>query len=343
MEIAILGQKQSGKSTIFEIMTGIKSREMFGEPTVRGMAKVPDARFDSLVDIFKPAKVSPAHIPFVDINAQGEDAWGTIRKNVAGTDGIVHVVDAFTAKDADEVLSRFRKLEDELIISDLIVVENRLERLLKLPKTALKPYEQIEATLLPKAKDALDSGKPLRELGFTPDEIHALRGFSFWTIRPEIVVVNASENDLSIADDLKLKLDPGPPVIGICGQVEAEIAQLKDDERAPFLEAMGITEPAFQKIIRTAFHSLGQMCYFTVGEDEVKAWVIPAGSTAPRAAAAIHKDFERGFIKAEVCSYADFMNLGKSLASVKSAGRLRLEGKEYIVLDGDIISFRFNV
>lgn len=343
MEIGILGLPQSGKSTLFEIMTGIKGREIFGEPSVRGIAAVPDERFDALVDIFEPAKVTPAKVPFVDICPQGEDAWDAIRRTLAAADGLVHVIDAFTASDPKEVSQRYRKLADELIVSDLFVVEHRLEKLGKIPASSLKPEEAIQADHLPRVKAALEEGKTIRGMGLSAAEAHALRGFAFWTLRPELIVVNGREDNLSFADALREEIGLAEPVIGICCQMEAEIAELPPAERHAFLHSMGAAEAAFERIIRTAFALLGRICYFTVGEDEVRAWVIPAGATAPRAAAAIHKDFERGFIKAEVVSYDDFMASGETLAGAKAAGKLRLEGKEYIVQDGDIISFRFNV
>ncbi len=343
MEIGIIGLSQSGKSTLFEIMTGVSSREVFGEPAVRGIAAVPDARFTELVARFNPRKVSPAQVPFTDTNAVGENAWDAIRQHLGSADGLLHVVDAFTANDPAEVIARFRKLQDELILSDLVIVERRLERLLKIPKTALKPDEARHAQLLPRAKELLEAGRPLGEMTLSAEDEHALRSFSFWTLRPQLLVVNVREDNPSFADEVAGIVGQATPVIGICGMMEAEIAQLPPQDRASFLESLGVREPAFERIIRTAFALLGRICYFTVGEDEVKAWVIPGGSAAPRAAAAIHKDFERGFIKAEVVSYDDFIACGGTLAAAKSAGKLRLEGKEYIVKDGDIISFRFNV
>lgn len=343
MEIGILGLPQSGKSTLFEIMTGIKSREIHGEPYVRGIAKVPDRRFDKLVEIFSPVKAIPAQIPFIDICPQASNPWDTIRKALSTADGLVHVIDAFTINNPQEVASQYQKLADELIISDLVAVESRLEKLQKIPKGALKPDEAMQAEIFPHLKETLDNGHPIRSLKISPSDMRVLRGFAFWTLRPELVVVNCREDNISFANTLKDEAKISSPLIGICCQMEAEIAELPPNERAEFLAGLGTSEPAFEKIIRTAFALLGRICYFTVGPDEVRAWVIPTSSVAPRAAAAIHKDFERGFIKAEVVSYDDFISSGESHAKAKSAGKLRLEGKEYIVQDGDIISFRFNV
>lgn len=343
MEIGIIGLPQSGKSTLFEIMTGIKSREMFGEPSVRGVAKVPDARFDELVTIFKPKKATPASIPFIDIAAAGDNPWDGIRKELSNADGLIHIIDGFTSLDEAKILKAYRKLADELVISDLVAIENKLGRISKMPATALKGDEAILAVCLPRAKDALEAGKPLRAIEFKPEEIRVLRGFTFWTMRPELIVINTGEGGTFPADEFTAKNGIDSPVVTICCQVEAEIAELEAAERMEFLASLGIAEPAFERIIRRSFELLGRMCYFTVGEDEVRAWEISNNSTAPRAAAAIHKDFERGFIKAEVVSYDDFMTHGKSISGAKSAGRFRLEGKEYIVKDADIISFRFNV
>ena len=343
MEIAILGLPRSGKSTLFEMMTGIRSREIFGEQTVRGQAKVPDQRFSRLAEVFKPKKVSPALIPFIDTNVMGEAGWSSMRQILQGADGILHVLDAHTTTDIPKITSNYRKIADELVLSDLMVVENRMEKMAKTQKSKIKPEETIHAQCLPRAKEALDAGLPLRGLSFTAQELVALKGFSFWTVRPELIVVNGAEDASSLAASLSDKLGGHSSIIGIAGEMEMEIAQLSAEERAPFLNDLGIEEPAFEKIIRTAFSLLDQMVYFTVGEDEVKAWIIPKASTAPRAAAAIHQDFERGFIKAEVASFADFTGCGETLAGCKSAGKLRLEGKDYIVQDGDIISFRFNI
>ena len=343
MEMGILGLPQSGKSTLFEIMTGVKSSTQHNETVVRGLAAVPDERFNKLVEIYKPLKVSPAKVPFVDVHAVGEHPWEAIRQNLSGTDGILHVVDGFSLPDIQLSIDAYRKLEDELILSDLLIIEKKLERLTKMSKKALTPQDIAQAELLPRFQECLEAGKPLRTAGFASTEVFSMRSFSLWTIKPELVVVNVAEDNLSFADDFAQAANLTEPVMGICCKIEAELSGLEVAEQKEFLASLGIAEPAFGRIIRGAFSLLGRMSFFTVGEDEVKAWVIPRETKAPKAAGAIHNDFERGFIKAEVMSYDDFTAHGGSTAQVKSAGRLRLEGKEYIVQDGDIITFRFNV
>jgi hypothetical protein len=324
-------------------MTGVKGGAAHGDACVRGQAAVPDSRFDELVEIFKPVKVSPAKVPFVDVHAVGDHPWEAVRQNLSGADAILHVIDGFSLPDVPLAIDAYRKLEDELVLSDLLIIEKKLERITKMPKKALSLQDAAQIELLPKLQETLEAGKPLRTLGLTAAEQFSLRSFSFWTIKPELVVINVAEDNLSFADAFAEAAKLTEPVIGICCKVEAELADLAPADQKEFLASMGIAEPAFGRIIRAAFSLLGRMSFFTVGEDEVKAWVIPEGTKAPKAAGTIHNDIERGFIKAEVMHYDDFIACGKSSAQVKAAGRLRLEGKEYIVRDGDIINFRFNV
>lgn len=344
MEIGILGAAQSGKSTLFQIMTGHKGgAAIFEEGFISAMASVPDGRFDRLVDIFKPKKVTPATVAFVDTCTSGEETKEKVRSKLQTADGLIFVVDAFTENNPVKVAQNFKNHFDDLILQDLVTTENRIERLAKLGKAAIKPEEKLQSEIFPQCKVTLEAGKPISSMKLSPEQENALRGFSLWTIKPVLVCVNCSEGNLAITEGVAKALDAPVPVIGISCQAELEISELPKADRREFLDSMGIKEPAFEKIIRQAFLMTGRMFYFTVGEDEVRAWVIPSKSTAPRAAAAIHKDFERGFIKAEVASFDEFMANGGTLAAVKAAGKLRLEGKDYIVKDGDIISFRFNV
>lgn len=343
MEIGILGLPQSGKSTLFEIMTGIKSREMHGETCVRGQAVVPDPRFDRLVEIFQPERVSPARIPLIDAQAAGEKMWESLRQTLSGVDGIIHIVDGFSSTDVKDMVGQYQQLSEELILSDLQVVENRLERSARMSKKALTPQEAAQLQLLAAAREKLEAGGTFRGMGLSPEEAFHLRGYGFWTIKPELIVLNLGEDNPDAVDRFREVSSPSVQVLGICCEIEAELGSLTPAEQREYLASLGYAEPAFGRIIQAAFSTLGRVAFFTVGSDEVKSWVIPAESRAPKAAGAIHKDFERGFIKAEVISYDDFLDCGGSLPKAKSQGKVRLEGKEYLVRDGDIITFRFNV
>lgn len=342
MEIGIIGLPCSGKSTLFEAMTGFHSRNLHGETCIRSQAAVPDGRFECLVDIFKPRKISPAQIPFIDCHISGDKSLEGLRQAMSRADAHLHVVDAFSALGPSEIRARYQKEVEKLLLSDLMVVEKRMEKLDHQMKKSFQAIDAQQLATLPLIKAHLEAGFPLRSYSLTSDEQTALKGFSFWTIRPELVVINTGEGDDGMTYGLDDVTD-GTPVLTVCGEIEAEIAAMPFEERLAYLTAMNIEEPAVHRVIRSAFNLTGRITYFTVGEDEVKAWVIPEGSTAPRAAAAIHQDFERGFIRAEVISYNDFMSYGKTYAGVKAAGKIRLEGKDYIVQDGDIINFRFNV
>ena len=343
MEIAILGAQQSGKSTLFKIMTSVDSASQFKEVCVKGVAKIPDDRFSRLVEIFKPKKEVPAAIPFIDLNVKGENAWNTIRKHIGGVDAILHIVDFFSHSDLKEAVKEYQNLVDEMIISDLVMIENKLEKLQKMGGNVLGVDDKIQKELFPKLKDCLESGKSLRTMEINEQQMISIRGYCFLSLKPELIVLNTSENADSALEDFKKEIPTGSDVVSICAQVESEIAELSEDERKEFLESLGIKTPAFEKIIRSAFSLLGRIYFFTVGEDEVRAWIIEKGVKAPKAAGTIHKDFERGFIKAEIVGYEEFIAAGADMAKSKSAGQLRLEGKEYVVKDGDIINFRFNV
>ncbi|HOJ51127.1 MAG TPA: DUF933 domain-containing protein [Syntrophales bacterium] len=343
MEIGIVGLPGSGKSTLFEIMTGVKSRELHTETCIRGLAAVPDDRLEHLAQLYKPPKVTPAKVTFVDVHAAGEKAWSTLRQNLSGSDGLLQVIDGFTTGDLADMVDAYRKLKDELILADLLVVENRLERLGKMSKAAFKPVDRLQLEVLPRVKEHLEQGQAVRQMNLTPEEAHALRSFSFWTIKPELIVLNMKEGLSAPISDFKRETQTPSEVMGICVEVEAEIVTLPLEERKDYLFAMGIEEPAFNRIIREAFRLLRQISFFTVGEDEVRAWMIPEGTKAPQAAGTIHNDFERGFIKAEVVNYEEFVACGSQMQAVKNKGKLRLEGRDYVVKDGDIITFRFHV
>jgi GTP-binding protein YchF len=343
VEIGIVGLPQSGKSTLFEIMTGINSRLVHGEKLVRGQAEVPDGRLTRLAAIYQPERVAPAKLPFLDAQAAGEKKWETLRQVMAGVDGLLHVVDGFTLPEVEVMAQSYRQLMDELILADLAVVENRREKLSALARKGQGAKYAREKALLDKTAEFLESGKPLRQMGLGPEEKRELKGYGFWTIKPELVVLNLGETAFSPAESFRALCPGVAPLLAIAGLWEAELMALAPAEREDYLRSLGLAAPAYESIIQGAFAALGLSCFFTVGPDEVRAWVIPQGSRAPQAAGVIHQDFARGFIKAEVIGYEDFLAAGESMNKAKSLGKVRLEGKEYVVGDGDIITFRFNV
>ncbi len=343
MEIAIFGDAQSGKSTLFQIMTGVNSQDMYGEKFVRAIAKVPDARFDALVDLFSPQKASPAAIPFVDVQVSGEKAFNEIKQHLSGVDGIVHVIGAYRCESVDECVLEYKALADDLILADLMTVENTHARLQKKSKAGLTPADKELLDLLLLAKSILEKGEPLRGAPFTDVQKQYLRGYSLWSLKPELIVLNTGEDNSIDEFEFQKQAVLKSSIYSICCQLEAELVTLSLADRVEFMESLGIESPAFVRIIQGVFSLLSRIVFFTVGEDEVKAWVIPDGSVAPKAAAAIHRDFERGFIKAEVVNFDDMIQLKGNWGDIRSHAKLRLEGKQYIVKDGEIIHFRFNV
>ncbi len=340
MEVGILGLPQSGKSLLFEIMTGIRSRDIRGEP-VRGQAAVPDPRLDYLASVYRPAKVTPAAVPLVDAHPSGERKWEALKQTFLGMDGLIHVIDGFTAADDVEVAGGYRSLTEELILADLQVVEGRLEKLARLGKRIISPAQAGERQLLERLRLGLEEGKTIRDLELSFGETFSLKGFGFWTVKPELIVINLNEGDKD--KTAAFEKATGRRAMGICCELEASLGALSAEEQREYLSSLGFTEPAFARIVRGIFDALGQISFFTVGEDEVRAWVIPRGTRAKEAAGVIHNDLEKGFIKAEVVAYEDFTASGGVMARIKAAGRMRLEGKDYPVKDGDIITVRFNV
>jgi ribosome-binding ATPase YchF (GTP1/OBG family) len=346
MEIVILGLPQSGKSTLFEIMTGIKNGTNY-KTIMHGQTFIPDERLNQLVKIYKPLKISPAKISFIDVHAMSKYDWNDIRQNISNKGCILHIVDGFSRSDVQSSIEAYHKLKDELILSDLSIVQRKLKQLATIRfKRKFTQQEEVQNVLLPKLKECLEAGKPLRAAGLTSTEISRLQSFSFWTIKPELVVVNAAEDNLSFADAFAKEAKLAEPVLGTRCKLQAEINELEPSDRKDFLAAIG-AQPAFGRIIRAAFSLLGRISFYTVGQDEVKAWTIPLQTKAQHAAKqvanAIHDDFEREFTHAEVIHYDDFISHDGSIVKTKSDGHMRLEGNEYIVKDGDIIAFNFNV
>jgi hypothetical protein len=355
---ALIGFSGSGKSTLFQLMTSAKDSPRGKGDTAVGISKVPDPRLDRLTAIFNPRKRVPATIEFIDIVAAGKSAAAAL-VDVAGyknADALVHVVRAFPdpsvphpsgsvdpARDA-------QAMEDELILADLGVVERRLERLEKDLKRQKSGDGERERDLLARCQAALENGQPLRALGLSHEEGKQLRGFQLLSAKPLLVVINLDEADIAAAarveEAAKLTGLTGflararTLAVPVCAKIELEIASLEPTDAAAFMKDLGLDESGLDRVIRASYELLGYMSFFTVGEDECRAWSVPRQTVAQEAAGEIHSDIQRGFIRAEVVAYDAFIARG-SMHTAREHGELRLEGKEYIVQDGDIINFRF--
>jgi GTP-binding protein YchF len=349
MEIGIVGLPASGKTTIFNALTGSEAEVSAfkggkKDPNL-AVVKVPDPRLQALSEMYKPKKTTPAQVRYVDIGGtvsarDGESSsMDELLRLLRPVDALINVVRNFEfAGEAPSPQDDFDALESELVFSDLMTVEKRVEKLEKEITKAKKGNPQ-ELELLKKAQEILDSGKALRtfpEIASDP----LLRGYAFLSAKPCIVVLN-SDDDAELGA-CTLELPEGVTMLEIKGRIEMELAQLSDDEAELFREDMGLEEPATNMLIRKSYEFLGLISFFTVGPDEVKAWTLKKNTPAPKAAGVIHSDIEKGFIRAEVVSYGHLMEAGSHSAAQK-AGHVRLEGKDYIVQDGDVINFRFNV
>jgi GTP-binding protein YchF len=356
LRAGLIGFSSSGRTALFQLLTSAKeARAGKGDANV-GVARVPDDRLDRLTALFNPKKRVPATVEFADIaSAAGSKAGAQALLDVApfrNADALLHVVRMFrdpsVAHPAGAVdpARDVRLMEDEVILADLGVVERRLERLERDLKKGNTPELRREQDILLRCRTALEEGRPLRALQLDPDDTRRLRGFQFLSAKPLLLVLNLDESDLGQADDaVKLAgLDEfmagaATRAVPICAKIELEIAQLDPADAAAFLSDLGLRESGLDRVIRAAYDLLGYISFFTVGEDECRAWSIPRNLPAVLAAGEIHSDISRGFIRAEVVSYDNLIARG-SLAACREHGELRLEGKEYIVLDGDCINFR---
>ena len=357
MKIGIIGLPQTGKKTVFTLLTGHKLSEneaASGKP-IKGVAEIRDKRFDRLVEIYKPKKSVRARIDVELLPKLEKDAIqkGDIFEDIADASAICHIVRAF-ADDSiyhvDGSVDPKRDIDNinsELILHDLIFIEKRLERIDKKIKQTKEEASIKERDILMKLKAHLDKELPLRLLELGEDEYKAVSSYPFITLKTMIIVLNVSEDDLKKNDlmekferDYKnIKLE----AMRVSAKVESEIAELKtEEEKSEFLDAIGIEEPAIDILTRLCIKSLNLISFFTVGSDEVRQWTVRRGSAAPKAAGAIHSDLEKGFIRAEMMKYDDLVTLGGE-ETLKSTGRFYIKGKDYIVEDGDILNIRFNV
>ncbi len=358
MKTGIIGLPQVGKTSLFRILTKAKLEERgFSNPREAhiGVARVPDERLEKLSALYSPKKTTFATVDYVDVAAIGQEALkeSAFLGNLRNVDALIHVLRAFEDDAIPHVgpidpLRDIKNVEVDLMLSDLGQVEKRLERVEKDIRKMRSSELEHEQALLLRSKESLEKEQPLRELEMTPEEKKLIKGFMFLSQKPMLYVLNVGESG-ELGKDLesavsRFKLDevahrPNAGATAICGKVEAELAEMDDEEAADFLSSYGLQESGLVRLIRKSYELLGLISFFTAGEDECRAWTVPAGAKAPQAAGAIHTDLEHHFIRAETIRWDALLDAG-SEAAARAKGTLRLEGKDYVVQDGDVVHIR---
>ena len=365
VQLVLIGLPQSGKTTVFNALTGLQAATgtfsgAEDEPNL-ATVKVPDPRLDELTQLFRPRRTVPAEIQYWDVAglAKGiheRGLGGRLLGILQQASALVHVVRAFHdpavphPEGSVDPLRDIATIDMELLFTDLAMVDKRLQRIRSMIPKLRGPEREAherEGAVLERLHRALSEGKPIRAIELEPDEEKLLRGFGFLTQKPLLILLNLGEERLAQAEELLAAASqhvsgPGVAVEALPGKLEAELAQLAPEEAAAFMQELGIDEPARNRVIRTSYRLLGLISFFTVGPDEVRAWTIKRGATAVEAAGAIHSDLAQGFIRAEVVHYEDLVRVG-GLTEARKAGLLRLEGRNYVVQDGDIVHILFNV
>jgi hypothetical protein len=360
MKIAIIGLANSGKTTVFNALTrGTVETTSYSsgqlEPNL-AMVKVPDARLQALAEMFNPKKITPADVQYIDVaglsggGRQGGGLPPALLNYIGGADALLHVVRAFADEEVPhpegsvDVARDIESVDLELAFSDMAIIERRLTRLnAEIGKMSAKEREQRigERDLLVRLQEELENGRPIRAIELSAEEERTLRGYQFLTAKPLLVLINIGEEQLSDPPAINYP-HPRSHVVPLCGKIEAELAQLDDDDARSFMDDLGISEPARDRVIALSYEMLGLISFLTAGPDEVRAWPIHRETPAVEAAGTIHSDIQRGFIRAEIVAYADLMRAG-GMVEARKAGTVRMEGKQYIVKDGDVCHFLFNV